>query len=176
VTGKVFGVLRVPAVKGQGMAAHEPRGIKGMSVTYAMSPMGADHTAAATYRAQVDHQKPEGQMEVSRNVQVVMAYYDNFLCMFVSRGVGKKPELIVNLINAIFGTNYGPDYLTGLGKEIIKLERTFNVAAGIVQDYMPEFMRYEKLEPHGLVSDIPQDDYDQFWDEGFWGEFPKVKK
>jgi aldehyde:ferredoxin oxidoreductase len=176
VTGKVFGVLRVPAVKGQGMAAHEPRGIKGMSVTYAMSPMGADHTAAATYRAQVDHQKPEGQMEASRNIQVVMAYYDNFLCLFVSRGVGKKPELIIDLINAVFGTNYGPDYLTGLGKEIMKLERAFNVAAGVVQDYIPEFMKYEKLEPHGLTSDIPQNDYDHFWDEGFWGEFPEVKK
>jgi hypothetical protein len=29
--------------------------------------MGADHTAAATCRAQIDHHKPEGQMEVSRN-------------------------------------------------------------------------------------------------------------
>ena len=176
VTGKVFGVLRVPAVKGQGMAAHEARGIKGMSVTYAMSPMGADHTAAPTYRAPVDHQKPEGQMEVSRNVQVTMAYYDNFFCLFVSRGVGKNPDLIVDLINAVFGTTYGPEYLTELGKEIIKLERTFNIAAGITQEYVPEFMKYEKLEPHGLVSDIPQDDYDHFWDESFWGKFPEVRK
>jgi len=176
VTGKVFGVLRVPAVKGQGMAAHEPRGIKGMSVTYAMSPMGADHTAAPTYRAPVDHHKPDGQMEVSRDVQVIMAYYDNFLCLFVSRGVGKKPELIVHLINAVFGTDYGPDFLTELGKEIIKLERSFNLAAGVTQEHIPEFMKHEKLEPHGVVSDIPQGDYDRFWDEAFWGEFPEVRK
>jgi len=176
ITGKVFGVLRVPAVKGQAMAGHEPRGIKGMSVTYAMSPMGADHTAAPTYRAEIDHQKPEGQMQVSRNVQVVMAYYDNFLCLFASRGVGKKPELIVNLVNTIYGTNFGKDFLTELGKEIIKLERAFNIAAGVTQEYIPEYMKYEKLEPHGLISDISQDDYDHFWDEDFWGVFPKVKK
>ncbi|MFH1480010.1 MAG: aldehyde ferredoxin oxidoreductase C-terminal domain-containing protein, partial [Pseudomonadota bacterium] len=138
VTGQVFGVLRVPVVKGQSMAGHEPRGIKGMSVTYAMSPMGADHTAAPTYRGQIDHQKPEGQMELSRNIQVMMAYYDNLICLFVSRGVGKKPELLVNVINAIFGTTYGPDYLIEVGKEIIKLEHVFNIGADVGQDYIPE--------------------------------------
>ena len=115
-------------------------------------------------------------MEVSRNVQVITAYYDNLFCLFVSRGVGKKPELIVNLLNAVFGTNYGADYLAELGKEIIKLERAFNIGAGIAQEYIPEFMKYEKLEPHGLISDIPESDYNHFWDESFWGEFPEVKK
>ena len=167
---------RVPTVKGQAMAAHEPRGIKGMSVTYAMSPMGADHTAAATYRAQVDHHKPEGQMEVSRNVQVIMAFYDNFCCMFVSRGLIKKPELFVNLINAVHGTSYGPDYIFTLGKGIIKLERAFNNAAGVTEEYLPEFMKTEGSEPLGLVSDIPQNDYDRFWEESFWGELPKPIK
>jgi aldehyde:ferredoxin oxidoreductase len=175
VTGKVFGAMRVPAVKGQAMAAHEPRGIKGMSITYALSPMGADHTAAATYRAQIDHHKPEGQMEVSRNIQVLMAFYDNCCCMFVSRGLIKKPEIFVNLINAIYGTNYGTDYLIELGKEILKLERAFNLAAGVTQDYLPEFMKIEKLGPHGLTSDIPQSDYNRFWEEAFWGKFPELK-
>ena len=147
-----------------------------MSVTYAMSPMGADHTAAATYRAQVDHHKPDGQMEVSRNVQVIMAFYDNFCCMFVSRGLIKKPDLFVNLINAVHGTNHGVDYLMTLGKEIVKHERIFNTAAGVTEEYLPEFMRTEGLEPLGLISDIPQTDYDRFWEEAFWGKFPELKK
>jgi aldehyde:ferredoxin oxidoreductase len=175
ITGKVLGVRRVPVVKGQAMAAHEPRGIRGMSVTYALSPMGADHTAAATYRAQIDHHRPEGQMEVSRNVQVIMAYYDNFCCMFVSRGLINKPKLFIDLINAIYGTHLGVEFLTGLGKEIIKRERIFNIAAGITQEYVPEFMKFEKLEPQGFVSDIPQADLDRFWEESFWGEFPKFR-
>ena len=175
VVGQVFGVLRVPVVKGQAIAGHEPRGIKGMSVTYATSPMGADHTAAPTYRGQIDHQRPEGQMELSRNIQVVVAYYDKLCCLFVSRGVVTKPELLVDVINAVYGTKYGPEYLIDLGKEIVKLEQVFNISAGVGQDYIPEFMKYEKLEPHGLVSDIPQQDYDNFWDEDFWGEFPEIK-
>ena len=44
-TGKVFGITRIPAVKGQSLAAHEPRSLKGLGVTYATSPQGADHTA-----------------------------------------------------------------------------------------------------------------------------------
>lgn len=154
VTGKVFGVLRVPAVKGQGTAAHEPRGIKCISVTYATSPMGADHTAAATYRATVDHSKPEGQMEVSRNIQVIMGYYDNLCCMFVSRALARKPELLINLMNAIYGTNHGPEFLTEMGKDTIKREHVFNRAAGVCQEYLPELMRFEKFDPRGLISDI----------------------
>ncbi|MDW7675762.1 MAG: aldehyde ferredoxin oxidoreductase N-terminal domain-containing protein, partial [Bacillota bacterium] len=45
ITGRVLGVRRIPVVKGQAMPAYEPRGIKGLAITYATSPMGADHTA-----------------------------------------------------------------------------------------------------------------------------------
>ena len=60
------------------------------------------------------------------------------------------------------------DLLLGLGRM-----RTLYIAAGVTQEYLPEFMRFEGLEPLGLVSDIPQNDYDRFWEESFWGEFPK---
>ena len=53
ITGKVLGRYRVPTSKGQAMAAYDPRGVKGTGVTYATSPMGADHTAGNTPRAQV---------------------------------------------------------------------------------------------------------------------------
>ena len=43
--GKAFGVSRVPVVKNQAMPAYDPRAVKGVGVTYATSPMGADHTA-----------------------------------------------------------------------------------------------------------------------------------
>jgi hypothetical protein len=76
----------VPAVKGQAMAAHEPRE-SGMSVTYAMSP-GTDHTAAATYHKLITTTR--GQMEVSRNVQVVwpsMIIYAACLCREAARSL-----------------------------------------------------------------------------------------
>jgi aldehyde:ferredoxin oxidoreductase len=44
-TGKAFGVTRVPTVKDQAIPAYDPRAVKGIGVTYATTPMGADHTA-----------------------------------------------------------------------------------------------------------------------------------
>ena len=40
VTGKVFGVERVPVVKGQAMPAYDPRAVQGIGVTYATSTHG----------------------------------------------------------------------------------------------------------------------------------------
>ena len=45
VAGKVFGMTRVPVVKNQAIPAYDPRAVKGVGLTYATSPMGADHTA-----------------------------------------------------------------------------------------------------------------------------------
>ena len=67
VTGKVFGVERVPVVKGQAMPAYDPRAVQGIGVTYATSPMGADHTAGYAVATNilkvggyVDPLKPQG--------------------------------------------------------------------------------------------------------------------
>ena len=43
--GEHFKHDRVPVIKGQSMAAYDPRAIQGMAVTYATTPMGGDHTA-----------------------------------------------------------------------------------------------------------------------------------
>ncbi|MBI5547838.1 MAG: aldehyde ferredoxin oxidoreductase, partial [Deltaproteobacteria bacterium] len=43
ITGKALGVERVPVVKNQALPAYDPRGVQGIGVTYATTPMGADH-------------------------------------------------------------------------------------------------------------------------------------
>ena len=78
-TGKVLGVTRVPAVKGQSLSAYDPRAMKGTGVTYSTSPMGADHTAGnclpgrVGYRPEtqkaLDPREPEGQLALSRDLQ-----------------------------------------------------------------------------------------------------------
>ena len=66
--------LVVPTVKGQSIAAYDPRGMQGNAVTYATSPMGADHTAGNVLgeymTGALDPLKPEGQVEASTNTQV----------------------------------------------------------------------------------------------------------
>lgn len=161
--GKVFGVERVPAVKGQAMSAYEPRAIKGTGVTYATSPQGADHTSGLTIRAKVDHLDPRGQAELSRKVQLNMAGYDTLgACIFAGFGFAAAPETIRDLLNARYGWSVGDDILQVLGAETLKLEREFNRRAGFTpaDDRLPEWMRREPLPPHNVVFDVPEEDLD----------------
>ncbi|MBI4496223.1 MAG: aldehyde ferredoxin oxidoreductase [Deltaproteobacteria bacterium] len=173
VTGKVFGVNRVPVVKGQGLPAYDPRSIQGIGVTYATSPMGADHTAGYAITAnilkvggQVDPLRPEGQVELSRNLQVATAALDaTGLCLFVAFAVLDKAEAfeaVYEMINARYGLNLGAAEVTELGKKILRVEREFNRAAGFTpaDDRLPEFFREEKLPPHQALFTVTDQDLD----------------
>lgn len=162
-TGKIFGVSRVPVVKGQAMSAYEPRAIKGTGVTFATSPQGADHTSGLTIRAKVNHLDPKGQCELSRSAQINMAGYDTLgACIFAGFGFGAAPETIRDLLNARYGWAVGTDILQVLGRESLRLERLFNKLAGFTQtdDRLPEFMTQEPLPPYQPVFDVPEDELD----------------
>lgn len=161
--GKVLGVMNIPAVKGQSMAAYDPRSLKGLGVTYAVCPMGADHTAGTTARAQVDHLDPKGQVELSRKVQLTVPIYDCLgLCMFISVAMGPHPQVLANLLNARYGWQWDAARLLELSKETIRMERRFNQLAGFspVQDRLPEFFYEEPCPDTNSVFDVPQEEVD----------------
>jgi aldehyde:ferredoxin oxidoreductase len=163
VAGRVLGILRTPAVKGQAMAAYDPRALKGTGVTYATSPQGADHTAGNTLRAKVDHLDPTIQAALSRNAQISMAGYDTLgACIFSGGGFAAAPEVIPQLLNARYGWQVGPDILQTLGRETLALEREFNKRAGFtaLDDRLPEWMTQEQLPPHNSVFDVAEADLD----------------
>jgi aldehyde:ferredoxin oxidoreductase len=164
VTGQVFGVRRVPVVKGQAISAYDPRAIKGTGVTYATSPQGADHTAGLTIRAKVDHLDPKGQAKLSRDTQFKMAGYDTLgACLFAGFGYAKAPGAIRDLIKSRYGWDLGEDALIDLGRQTIELEREFNLAAGFgaADDRIPEWMTEEPLAPHDAVFDVPDEELDE---------------
>jgi aldehyde:ferredoxin oxidoreductase len=166
-TGKVLGVERVPAVKGQAMSAYDPRAIKGTGVTYATSPQGADHTSGLTIRASVNHLEPQGQVAVSRSAQLNMAGYDTLgACIFSGTGYSTKPALIAELVRAVYGWDVPDNYLQELGKETILMEREWNRQAGFTNadDRLPEWMRREPLPPHNTVFDVSDEDMDSLFD------------
>ncbi len=177
VTGQAFGVSHVPVVKRQGLPAYDPRAIKGIGVTYATSPMGADHTsgyAVATNIMRVggfvDPLKPEGQVDLSRNLQIATAAIDaTGLCVFVAFAIMDIPsgmEAIPKMLNARFGWNFTLDDFTEYGKQILRLERKFNESAGFtsVDDRLPEFFSTEPLPPHNAVFDVPPAELDKVFD------------
>jgi aldehyde:ferredoxin oxidoreductase len=162
-TGQVLGVRRIPAVKGQAMAAYDPRAIKGTGVTYATSPQGADHTCGLTFRHKVDHLNPAGQADLSRTVQINMAGYDTLgACIFTGFGFGAAPTTIPDLLNARYGWRVDEDILQTLGRQTLSLEREFNRLAGFTSahDRIPEWMEYEPLPPHNSVFDVPYKELD----------------
>ncbi len=174
VTGQALGVAHVPVVKRQGLPAYDPRGIKGIGVTYATSPMGADHTAGYAVATNimkvggfVDPLKPEGQVDLSRGLQIATAAIDSAgLCVFVAFAVMDIPsgmEAIPKMINARYGWNMSLDDLMEYGKEVLRAERHFNRAAGFTNadDRLPEFFEREPLPPHNVVFDVPAEELDK---------------
>ena len=171
ITGKVFGMRRVPAVKGQAIPAYDPRAVKGQGVTYATTPMGADHTAGYAVTAnilsvggKVDPLSPEGQVDLSRNLQIATAFVDSTgLCLFVAFAIldiAEGLEGIVEMCNARFGWNKTADDYIGMGKQVLRDERSFNKKAGFADgsDDLPEFFRTEPLPPHNTVFDVPKEE------------------
>lgn len=163
LTGKVFGVERVPVVKGQAMSAYEPRAIKGTGVTYATSPQGASHTCGLTIRAKINHLDPKGQADLSRALQINNAGYDSLgACLFSAFGFNAVPHTIRALLTARYGWELPADFLQVLGRVCLSVEREFNRRAGFSSshDRLPEWMTREPLPPHNTVFDVPEDDLD----------------
>lgn len=172
--GKAYGVTRVPTVKGQSMAAYDPRGIKGMGVTYATSPMGADHTAGFTVAPEVfglggnpDPLSNQGKDALSRDYQVGAAVCDALgLCAFTGFAAEQQGQAMVDMVNAQYGTEWAATELNELGRKALLVEREFNKAAGFTAaaDRLPEFFREEPLAPHDAVFDVSDADLDAVYD------------
>jgi aldehyde:ferredoxin oxidoreductase len=174
VTGKVFGVERVPVVKGQAMPAYDPRGIMGIGVTYATSTMGADHTAGYAVMTNVmdvggsvDPLKPEGQVDLSRNLQIITAALDSTgMCLFIAFATADQPETFqawLDMINAFLGLSWTADDLLELGKSVLNNERAFNAKAGFTSEHdrLPEYFQKESLPPHDITFQVKDEELDQ---------------
>lgn len=167
LTGKTYGVTRIPTAKGQAMAAYEPRAIKGIGVTYFTSPMGGDHTAGYTVSPEifgvggtVDPLSNEGKVELSSAFQAATAFVDSTgYCLFITFATADNADGNQGMIdtwNAVVGSKLKADDVLTFGRKVLNVERAFNKRAGFtsVDDMAPEFMRIEKLPPHNQVFDI----------------------
>jgi aldehyde:ferredoxin oxidoreductase len=174
VTGRVFGVERVPVVKGQALPAYDPRAVQGIGVTYATSTMGADHTAGYAVATNilkvggdVDPLKPEGQVELSRNLQIATAAVDSTgMCLFIAFAVLDQPETfqaLIDMLNSFYGLELDGNGVVELGKKVLKMEREFNASAGFSSkhDRLPRFFKTESVAPHNVTFDVKDEELDQ---------------
>jgi aldehyde:ferredoxin oxidoreductase len=173
VTARAFGIERAPVVKGQAIPAYDPRAVKGIGVTYATSTMGADHTAGYAVATNilkvggdVDPLSAEGQIELSRNLQIATAALDaTGFCLFIAFAILDQEDTfnaMVDIINGMYDLNLTGDDVVALGKKILSMEREFNRKAGFTaaDDRLPRYFRREKLAPHEVVFDVPDEQLD----------------
>lgn len=174
VVGTACGLYRVPVVKNQAIPAYDPRSVKGIGLTYATTPMGADHTAGYCISgnilkvgADIDPLKKEGQIEYARAMQIGTAAIDSTgMCLFVYFGIADNPggyQALIDMINAQYGLELTSEDVDKLGESVLKVERDFNKRAGFTNedDRLPEFMEYEVLAPHNVVWDFTPEEIDQ---------------
>jgi aldehyde:ferredoxin oxidoreductase len=168
-TGEKLRVKRIPHVKGQCLSAYDPRGLKGVGVTYATSPMGADHTSGLVLpnpgNPSYNPGSPTGQGGPSQYLQTCMAAMDSLgLCMMAGMPLlDPVPQsTLISCVSAFTGESPDENYLVNLGTSVLKAERKFNDAAGFTEkdDRLPKFFVEEKLPPSGNVFDVPEKELD----------------
>jgi len=137
-------------------------------VTYATSPMGADHTAGnlvGSYLAGVlDHADSQAQVAASRQAQVGMAALDcTGLCLLAGGAIGgAAAEAFFRMIQIRLGRPFDAQAYTELGKQVLAAELEFNRKAGFTKedDRLPSFFYTEKLSPNDQVFPISEAELD----------------
>jgi aldehyde:ferredoxin oxidoreductase len=144
------GHKRVPVVKGQAIPAWEPRTLKATGVTYASSPMGADHTAGLI----INPGLPEDRWaQASQEAQLVNAVCDaSGFCQFL------QPTLddIRHFYAALYGEEVTQQQIADYGWRILQTEWEFNANAGLKEedDRLPEYMKQEGIGPENAVFNV----------------------
>ncbi|MGB9632134.1 MAG: aldehyde ferredoxin oxidoreductase C-terminal domain-containing protein, partial [Chloroflexaceae bacterium] len=135
-------------VKGQGVPAYDPRGLKGMGIAYATSNRGACHLRAYTPAAElgvmpfgslkVDPLAWQGKGELVKIFQDVHAFSDSLdLCKFSAFAEGA--DEYAAQYAAIVGVPFTAADVLQAGERIYNLERYYNNLAGFREgsDYLP---------------------------------------
>ncbi|MFX1455458.1 MAG: aldehyde ferredoxin oxidoreductase C-terminal domain-containing protein [Promethearchaeota archaeon] len=172
--GKMLNVKRIPHVKGQGISGYDPRVFKAMSITYATTPMGADHTAGAAIPGRVASQTKDygeltenkGKIDLSYELQIYTTVLDSLGCCYFIGPSLENMDVVKGALNAMYNLELTREDVIKIGKKILKTELEFNRKAGISKDQndLPEFLRNEPSEPTGLKFTFKVEELNQFWD------------
>lgn len=151
-------------VKGQSIAAYDPRGLQGMGIGYATSNRGACHLRGYTPAAEVlgipekaDPQAWEGKGKLLKAFQDLHAVSDSFdVCKFSA--FAENADDYLAEYRAMTGVNIDTDELLRIGERIYNLERYYNNLCGFTgkDDTLPEkFLKKPGTGPSaGLVCEL----------------------
>ena len=149
--GDYTGHHRVPTVRGQAIPAWDPRPLKATGVTYATSPMGADHTAGLIINPGMP---AEQWAQASQEIQLINAVCDSSgFCQFV------QPTLddIREFYGHFYGEEISREEIADQGWQCLVDEWEFNRKAGWKDedDVLPACMLEDPIGPRDSVFDAP---------------------
>ncbi len=150
--GEHYQVRRVPVIKQQAISAYDPRVNEVTGVTMMMTAQGADHTAGNLPFWDCKDKTVDEIVAASMEAQIAAAAADSLgMCIFGRSVTDSNQEFIVDALNNAHGTNLSASFLTSLGRETLKLEHEFNLAAGFDNSHneLPQFFYDEPVEPNG---------------------------
>ena len=148
--GKKTGHHRVPTVKGQAIPAWDPRPLKATGVTYATSPMGADHTAGLIINPGL---APDQFAQLSQEAQLVNAVCDSSgFCQFIQPSLDDIRQFYGNF----FGLEISREEIADYGWRCLEDEWEFNRRAGFTEadDELPNCMKEDAIGPANVVWDV----------------------
>jgi aldehyde:ferredoxin oxidoreductase len=168
-------------VKGMGIPAYDPRGLKGMGIGYATSNRGACHLRAYTPASELaliplktDPLDWKGKGELTKIFQDLFSFMDSMdICKFSSFAEGA--EEYAAQYSAMTGVEFTADDVMKTGERIYNLERYYNNLAGIGEgsDTLPErFLKEPSTMPgsegHVCELDLMLEEYYEArgWENG----------
>ncbi|MFW9904085.1 MAG: 3-hexulose-6-phosphate synthase, partial [Candidatus Thorarchaeota archaeon] len=149
-------------VKGLEMPAYDPRGVKGMALSYITSNSGGTHLKAYTVIQEVlslphfvDPFVEENKAELVKTMQDVFAVLDSaewckFTSMAVFSTLKSEIDIYAKLLTTATGFYIDEIEFRRIGERIYNLERLFNVREGLTEanDVLPLRFQEEPL-PEG---------------------------
>jgi aldehyde:ferredoxin oxidoreductase len=192
-------------VKGAELPMHEPRGKKGVGLTYATSDRGASHLqvyhddcfenpANAAPEIGIDSSLvPQSRTETgSRKVKLVkicedlMALYNSLVvCRFVFYPAGVSIRNLMGLFRSVTGWDASPPELLEVGERSFSLTRAFNAREGFTRkdDNLPTRVMSPlsegPLAGEAYPTDVLQGMLDLYYDDRGWDRergWPKREK
>ena len=138
------------------MAAYDPRNTKGTGITYATSPMGADHTAGLTMGRAFDDSGRTAQAYASNKLQVAIAFADSMMCIMTFANMVPGVPLLAEMMAALYGGSSDFSRVASIGGKTLLTEREFNRRAGMTDadDRLPDFFYKERSFATGSKFDI----------------------
>lgn len=188
-TAKHFGHPEIAmSVKGQGIPAYDPRGLKGMGIAYATSNRGACHLRAYTPAVELgtialtaDPLDWKGKGELTKLLQDLHAFSDSLdLCKFSAFAEGAE-EYAQQYAAFVGLDDFTVDDVLETGERIYNLERYYNNLAGFREgsDYLPKrFLEEPSTMPgsEGHVCEL-DDMLEEYYTAREWenGVVPEAK-